>query len=85
MPGRVPVSKLRRYVDDLVIRFWLTKRMLLVNLGLGRQSVEEFLQAGSWSSALVGAVLSESDDVGAGGCEDVLDVGLCQTAVPAVA
>jgi hypothetical protein len=48
-------------------------------------SVEEFLQASSWSSVLVGPVLSEPDDVGAGGSEDVLDVGFCEAAVSAVA
>jgi hypothetical protein len=47
--------------------------------------VEELLQPASWSWAFVGPVLGESNNVGTGSGEDVLDVGLRQTAVSAVA
>jgi hypothetical protein len=49
------------------------------------QRVEEFLQMASWSSTSVGTVLGESDYVGASGGKDVLDVGLREPAVSAVA
>ncbi|MEN3611532.1 hypothetical protein AAH979_18475 [Plantactinospora sp. ZYX-F-223] len=63
-------------------RFWMLLVILVSVVGRG---AEELLQAASWSSALVGPVLTESDDVGAGGGEDVLDVGLREPSVPAVA
>jgi hypothetical protein len=65
----------------------ITKLMLLVILegSVASQGVEELLQPASWSWTLVGLMLSESNDVGAGSGEDVLDVGLRETAVSAVA
>ncbi|GAB3836202.1 hypothetical protein GCM10027610_036000 [Dactylosporangium cerinum] len=58
-----------------VIRFCHRKRMLFVILGLVvGHGAEELLKTAPWSSTWVVPVLGESDDVGAGGGEDVLDV-----------
>jgi hypothetical protein len=60
--------------------------MLLVILGLVvGHGAEELLKTAPWSAARIGPVLGESDDVGASGGEDVLDVGFRESAVSAVA
>jgi hypothetical protein len=61
--------------------------MLLVILegSVVSHGMEELLQTASWAWTLVGPMLSESNDVGTGGGEDVLDVGLRETTVSAVA
>jgi hypothetical protein len=66
--------------------FWRTFGMLLAILVLVvGHGAEELLKTAPWSSTRVRPVLGEPDDVGAVGGEDVLDVGLREPAVSAVA